>query len=55
MAILACAMIAQIFVSSLWVLNDCDSSIIFGDRIAPKFIFDCARSLITLGFALFWM
>lgn len=55
MAILASAVIAQIFVTSLWVLNDCDSPIIFIDRIAPKFIFDSARSLITLGFAIFWM
>ena len=55
MAILASIVIAQIFMISLWVLNDHNNPIIFFNRVAPKFIFDSARSLITLGFALFWM
>ena len=29
--------------------------LIFPDRVAPKFAFDTARAVITLGFALFWM
>ena len=54
MAILTSVVIAQTFVGCLWVLNDNDH-LIFSDRIAPKFIFDSVKALITLGFACFWM
>ena len=55
MAILVSVVIAQVFVTSLWVLNDHDSPIIFYCRIAQHWVFDGAKSLITIGFAMFWM
>ena len=54
MAILTSIVIAQVFIGCLWVLNDCEN-LIFSGRIAPKFIFDSVKALITLGFAVFWM
>lgn len=46
--------IIEMFVIGAWVLISREE-IIFSDRVAPKYIFDSARALITLGFASFWM
>lgn len=46
--------IIEMFVIGAWVLI-AREELIFPDRVAPKYIFDAARALITLGFATFWM
>ena len=46
--------ILQVAVSCNFVLVD-HKTIIFGERVAPKFLFDIVRAMLTLGFAVFWM
>ena len=37
-------------ITLIWTRNE-----VFTDRFAPKFIFDIARALITVCFAIFWI
>lgn len=51
---LATMMILQVAVSCIYVLHT-HEKLIFADRIAPKFVFDTMRSLIVMGFSVFWI
>ena len=54
MAIIMAMTIIQVFVSSAFVFW-AREELIFPDRVAPKFIFDICRAILSLGFAAFWM
>lgn len=54
MAIVMAMTIIQIIVSSAFVFW-AREELIFPDRVAPKFVFDICRAIISLGFAAFWM
>lgn len=54
MAIVMAMTIIQVFVSSAFVFW-AREELIFPDRVAPKFMFDICRAMLSLGFAAFWM
>ena len=54
MAIVLAMQILQVLVSGLFVYW-AREELIFPDRVAPKFVFDLCRALLTLGFAAFWV
>ena len=54
MSIVVGMTILQVLTSSAFVLV-AHRELIFPDRVAPKFVFDICRSVMTLGFAMFWM
>ena len=54
MAIMMAMTILQVLVSCIFVFWTREE-LIFPDRVAPKFIFDICRAMLTLGFAAFWM
>ena len=54
MAIVMAMQILQVLVSTIFVYW-AREELIFPDRVAPKFVFDLLRALLSLGFAAFWM
>lgn len=54
MSIVVAMTILQVVTSCAFVLV-AHQEVIFPERVAPKFVFDICRSVLTLGFAMFWM
>lgn len=54
MAIIMVMVFIKLIVSSLFVFW-AREEVIFPDRVAPKFVFDVSKSIISLSFAAFWM
>ena len=54
MNILSMMMFLQVVMSCLYVMHT-HEHLIFPDRVAPKFVFDIARSLMIFAFTIFWL
>lgn len=54
MSIVTALVLIQVMASCIFIWWT-KQELIFSDRIAPKFVFDCGRAFVSLGFAVFWI